>query len=577
RDKAFGSLFPFLARACKARKSSFFREAYSPSKGPEQADQHPIAMPTPPSGVSFLHTVVCVTIGAAYSSFTLATTLLYYIQARNSVSLNKRSLTFTIVGAISNAFGVFVYMCSFAWHDAWPCYMDFIACYLGMSIAALCLAGRAVRLVLIYYLQKSISSHMTNVPKWTKWFIPPTMSAIEARLDWMLVVSLILTFCYTAVVLATFRYYGDPEGRTVAIFPIISYHCSRAPELVPFFITCGLFIYIICPIALALTWKLRDGYGIRNSLWASVGTGFPCFLLYFVWEGDIDRNYAEYWTSVVWPCITAVAIHISSVVVPLYHYNRDRFESRLPNAPQFEEVLRDPVLFAKFCRYCVTVFCAELTRFVEDYQALKVMAIESFKCQFPEHNLTPPPPPNVYSSRRHLLDSNSSMRPIPTRLHSTTTDIYSVPPPTISISKSIETFFLSSHGQGLDEESIVAVARAANLPWLSHTKSVLSSDLPVPEAIKPSFCAFYNTFMKPGGMLEVNLTSETLNEIRLKIETNAYTLDMFEDAKREVLDLLQFNVFGRFYNHLQRKLGTAVFHNESIGRDHDTIYLERVL
>lgn len=76
-------------------------------------------MSVPPSDVSFQHTVVVASVAAAYCVFALITTAAYWARARKDVRLNKRSLLFTIVGGVSNAFGVTVFMVC-AMRSFWP-------------------------------------------------------------------------------------------------------------------------------------------------------------------------------------------------------------------------------------------------------------------------------------------------------------------------------------------------------------------------------------------------------------------------------------------------------------------------
>ncbi|RUS19038.1 hypothetical protein BC937DRAFT_88046 [Endogone sp. FLAS-F59071] len=413
------------------------------------------------------------------------------------------------------------------------------------------------------------------------------MSRIESTLTKILWGGLFLSFGYSFIILATLRYNGDPNERTAAIFPTPSYRCGRAPEFYPFFIATAFFIYIVCPISLGLTWNVRDSYGIRNSLWASVLIGFPCYVLYFIWVILLDRQYAEYWTSEAWVCIAGIAVHLSSVVLPICYPPRGwRTQLQAPDVVQFEKVLSNPALFARFCRYCAEEFCAEHTRFVEDYQALKVMAIEAFKDQFPEQDQfldqDLSQPASIYyasPSNRNLLEPASPLPLIKMR-SSVTTDVYSVPPPTISISGSINRFFFLSNEEPESEAETTGIVQAS-IPKSVHPPPTptRAADLPVPDALKPSFCTFFNTFIESGATLQANLNEDIVISIRRKMELDQYSLDMFEDAKREVLELLQFNPFVRFHTLLEHEKvisrGSSEDYNER-GKRQSIIYLEAV-
>lgn len=88
---------------------------------------------------------------------------------------------------------------------------------------ALCLAGQAIRLLFIYYVQRSILSPSVKIPRSIAWLIPPSMSRIESTLSKMLGGGLLLSFGYSFIILATLRYNGDPDERTSALFPTPRY------------------------------------------------------------------------------------------------------------------------------------------------------------------------------------------------------------------------------------------------------------------------------------------------------------------------------------------------------------------
>lgn len=306
--------------------------------------------------------------------------------------------------------------------------------------------------------------------------------------------------------------------------------------------------------------------------------------MYFIWIILLDRIYAEYWVAEAWVCVAGISVHLSSVVLPLCYPPRGwRAQLQAPDAAQFEKVLSNPALFARFCRYCAEEFCAEHTRFVEDYQALKVMAIEAFKDQFPgqdqflDQDLAQPAS-IYYPSNRNLLESTSRLPLIRIR-SSVTTDVYSVPPPTVSISSSISHFFLSN--EELESEAVTTDIAQASILKSMHPPPTptRAADLPIPDALKPSFCSFYNTFIEPGAMLQANLNEDMITSIRQKIELDQYSLDMFEDAKHEVLELLQFNPFIRFHALLEHEKATFHYSSEDYserGKKQSIIYLEVV-
>lgn len=73
-----------------------------------------------------------------------------------------------------------------------------------------------------------------------------------------------------------------------------------------------------------------------------------------------------------------------------------------------------------------------------------------------------------------------------------------------------------------------------------------SSEMLVPEQLKSTFLAFYTTFIRVGSVLEVNLKWQVRDRIKRQIESGVYRLNIFEEAKEHVLDLIFTNTLPRF-------------------------------
>lgn len=78
--------------------------------------------------------------------------------------------------------------------------------------------------------------------------------------------------------------------------------------------------------------------------------------------------------------------------------------------------------------------------------------------------------------------------------------------------------------------------------------------VPVPEELKSQYQHFYMTFIRPGGILETNLTNAVWCKVAQAVEQDEMHVDMFEEAKREVLDLLFFNIFPTFMEKHENEL-----------------------
>ncbi|RUS13623.1 hypothetical protein BC938DRAFT_477762, partial [Jimgerdemannia flammicorona] len=346
----------------------------------------------PKTGVAELHTIAWTTFAAVYGSFLLVSTITFFVEGRRDIHLSKRSLWLTSLGGIANVIVSTLFLLAFGLYNSYPCFLDFLADYLGVIPLCLTITGRAIRLVFITKLQLSFAHGCPQSPAaelssfnlsssalstrstksfFSRYLLPSSQAVLERRLFISLSSVLILDLAYTLVTLFVTRTGGlDSSGKiqpSIAVFPELSYSCTGAPELLPFYVVMVLY-FIVCPVVLLYGRGLRDAYGIRNSLLYSFCIGLPCFCMYLVWAYLFETKYGMYFSSILWPMPSFFAIHWTSVIVPLWNYRRERLLVRLPpDANEFEKVLSTPVMFAQFCRHSIDHFVAEHTRFLEDY------------------------------------------------------------------------------------------------------------------------------------------------------------------------------------------------------------------
>lgn len=240
----------------------------------------------------------------------------------------------------------------------------------------------------------------------------------------------------------------------------------------------------------------------------------------FIWYFDLHSPYPEYLTSNVWLFLGFIANHLNSVIMPVWRSYREMFKHRSLDHDEFDRLLANPILFAQFCHFSVSNFTSEHTRFLDDYQLLKVMALEAFKEE-----------PNEDSQQRL-----SKELPI-TQLSGTNSDyatLYNLP----SVAADIV-------------DGLPGTQKLSTITTLSSSPSasdffVAEPDVKVPLSLKPAFYSFYSLFIQEDSVLQVNLSSGVKDRLRQQIETDNYTLTMFDPAKREVLELLFFNTFAKF-------------------------------
>ncbi|RUS27771.1 hypothetical protein BC938DRAFT_482752 [Jimgerdemannia flammicorona] len=249
--------------------------------------------------------------------------------------------------------------------------------------------------------------------------------------------------------------------------------------------------------------------------------------------------FGRYWPSVAWVVLGSFVTHLNSVLLPLNNqYRENKYRNDLRSGAyqdweSFRLVMSDTRLRLKLNQHSVQAFCVELTRFIDEYQNLKVAAVEAFKDHEAVDGIPPVPPAMVRPYNR--AESSTKESAIKSATLSATQSLLAkirlpspapkypidITPPTTSIVMSV--------------------------PSLNQRIFPITDDaLSVPEQLKPSFLNFYTTFIKTDSFLEVNLTADVRTRIMDQMKSGAYTLTMFDEANKQVHDLLFYNVFPSF-------------------------------
>lgn len=155
-----------------------------------------------------------------------------------------------------------------------------------------------------------------------------------------------------------------------------------------------LHFCVIFPLLLWKVWRERDALGIRNDLIICDTVGIICMILTLVWVvAPIGKLLQQRWPGLSFIWVYAVLIHISSVVIPLWHAVQHTRRAQqdnpcyqttpqtvLPMSDQYEglsrrsafnRLLDDRREFQNFREYAASCLCSELTSFVDQYQMLK--------------------------------------------------------------------------------------------------------------------------------------------------------------------------------------------------------------
>ncbi|KAJ2907914.1 hypothetical protein GGI21_003410, partial [Coemansia aciculifera] len=109
-----------------------------------------------------------------------------------------------------------------------------------------------------------------------------------------------------------------------ALVPMVV-HCSMVWGFIPVIGISGVYFVFVLPVLLVKCWSLKDAYGIRNDLIASIIAGALCAIITVLWETAFNG------LSITLSCwffiwLLALVLHTFSMAVPLigaFRHSRD--------------------------------------------------------------------------------------------------------------------------------------------------------------------------------------------------------------------------------------------------------------
>ncbi|RUS20673.1 hypothetical protein BC937DRAFT_94664 [Endogone sp. FLAS-F59071] len=329
-----------------------------------------------------------------------------------------------------------------------------------------------------------------------------------------------------------------------------------------------------------------------------------------MWESD----YKDYWSSELWPVVSFFVAHLSAVVAPLIVYYRTRnskqklgrsLGSRCGSAftietcgfdADFERVLTHPVLFARFRTHCAQHFCSENIRMIENYQGLKFLTIQAFRgvakgdgpsvsqvtlgTESGTETTTPAESLLSFSltSQTLMLQVTDGINyaynylNVPStalrrRGSATGGPLDSSPPLLLTSATPVPPLSNSvSHQTALAEPDFMTSPTVFIAPTIARLLRQLQSNNPkcnldpeneigrtVPSYLRPAYLSFHSTFTVRDAPLEVNLTSDTRERVRMLVDQDRFEVGMFDDAMREVLSNLVMDAFRTFTVRMELK------------------------
>ncbi|RUP49940.1 hypothetical protein BC936DRAFT_140929 [Jimgerdemannia flammicorona] len=461
-------------------------------------------------------------IWVSYGVFIFGTTILFAFHGRKNRLLAQRSWLLTVFGGFFNGVAGVLLMLPLVYYEdrdnTFPCFIPFLGAYFGIIPWILTFVGRAMRLIVTWRLNqlkmKTEPDTEERAERWTFWHLikPRRQASIDGRI--IVVMTLLLMFFWipAITILLAERSNGmsAPSNSTLVLSATIQCSHLGAPEYYLFDGGMIIYLFVFCPFALLYLRKIQDAYGIMKDIMWTVLTCPLGFIMYILWITLLAQPAVQ---AIFWPILACFATHLSSVVIPLLLYYRQTLQPADHDTRDFPLVLTNPMLFALLCAHSIKDFTAENTRFIEEYQTLKLMCIESYRGQ-PNHNEISPPP--------RLISSRLPEKSDPSAIPSENSRLTTITPPTI--------YNITSP----------LVNIALSIPNLQPDEMV------VPDQLKSTFLNFYTTFIRAQSVLEVNLEWQTRERIRQQIDSGVYTLDIFDEAKEHVLDLLFTNTLPHF-------------------------------
>ncbi|KAJ2083785.1 hypothetical protein H4R24_000556 [Coemansia sp. RSA 988] len=319
--------------------------------------------------------------------------------------------------------------------------------------------------------------------------------------------------------------------------------CKMVWGFLPVIAIVAVYVVIVMPVLLFKCWKLRDAYGIRNDLAASITLGGLCIILTVIWE-TVLFHLALRWSGWFFTWVCAIILHSASIAIPLWaaiRHSRDVIRRMhgasslgtpmavaiagvgghdMSKRSEFNTVLADPYEYRFFCDFAASCFCSEMTAFIDEYQALKGLTIVSLASE------------DIWRSDASHLEPEYMARM------------------TTNIDSNMGYLAMA----GLNNQSNVQALRIQTPPTVSILETAcaaypqyeLSELTPFPVAAMDKLVALFSVFINSSSTTAVSLPSAMVLRIRERLGRSQLTLVILDEIKDEILNMLYFDVFTRY-------------------------------
>ncbi|KAJ1959975.1 hypothetical protein GGI12_004058 [Dipsacomyces acuminosporus] len=342
--------------------------------------------------------------------------------------------------------------------------------------------------------------------------------------------------------------------------------CTFYWGFIPLYAIGTLFLVIVCPALLLMTWGLKDAYGIRTELAICVTVGLVGHIAMIVWETKLGRFNSK-WSGLFFLWFSVFLIHVFSAVVPLWRSTRHvrkldvHLRSESPTSTStvalmkdaqlvhnhasahvdeekrirrnqygkfrqaFVHVLEDPELYDRFSDFASSCFCSELISFIDEYQMLKVLTLIALGQR-------------AYSA---VPAQGSDSSPL----------MQNAIPATPNVSNNSSSHSQDPHTALPLNVDLANLQSNATIDILETAKEVypgrgFSHTTVFPPALVDTLVTICSSYINAASPTAVNVPQVLTKRIQEKLDRNQLYLTIFDEVKDEVLYMLYLNVFIRF-------------------------------
>ncbi|RKP40007.1 hypothetical protein BJ085DRAFT_38344 [Dimargaris cristalligena] len=514
-----------------------------------------------------------------YAIFHISTTYLFYRQAKRNDYLNKRYVNLILVSSVATFFPAVSYTLTAAF-PLFPCFVNLWITYVGFLIWGVVLILRSMILVFQRQMneaQVALDSHQKthdsissdgSDPNWNQSISSQQrqdkVTNIRTRLqkirnrrvqlhDRVIGRALAIGFGASVIAIVIIQILSP----IMSISPVNVWCATALFEYVPYYAWQFCFTCIITPILLYLMYGFNDAFGIRNELISLMCVTFFFLPLFLAWYAGAPHLNAVF-SAWLWPVISIFICHICTFVVPVIKSRKLQvFQEELSGSKRmirwqdFSRCLNDPKEFADLSLAASACFCPELVIFLHRYHQFREKVVRYYegvvsKERTVDESLHQETMVTESKTMSYLHDQ-ATLRDV--QITEEQLDIplqpndKSSPYVTMISLDLLDAKSTTSGGSCMCDTILKTVRQRLSIQELFQSETSLPQ---LPVSLQRNLHELYSTFIQPEADLAININFTATHAITTAIENKHYSITMFDEAHRETLQMLYFNVYPRY-------------------------------